>query len=65
MANQGFGALQELCEEFNNKEISKTLTTTYKEVWDKNLSEKNIKCTSHEKFENLSDHLLCIAEFQI
>ena len=29
------------------------------------LSEKNIKCISHEKFENLSDHLLCIAEFQI
>ena len=27
------------------------------------LSEKNIKCVSKEKIENLSDHLLCIADF--
>ena len=29
------------------------------------LSEKNINCISNEKVENRSDHLLCIAEFQI
>ena len=29
------------------------------------LSEKDVKCLSNEKVKNLSDHLLCIAEFQI
>lgn len=29
------------------------------------LSEKSIKCLSNKKIENKSDHLLCIASFEI
>ena len=58
--------LKDLSNEKNkNKEEKKIKKNLIKKMISNSIKDCNINCISNEKVENLSDHLLCIAEFQI